>query len=116
MKLKEKLIPHVYIEIDGYDMPVREVVDIINLAYEINYSEYDSYFHFDNWEENLKNVLVGRNLIECVSQGKTLRDTDYIITSKEEFKKFKREFWDLYNEMDRKQLSRERKLKELTNE
>jgi hypothetical protein len=115
MKLKEKLIPAYFFTDRGYDIPIRQILDIHNLADKIGYSKYGEVFHFDWGEDNLKDYLIELDLIEFKGRGPLSNWDDYTFKDKDEFLKCMRNFWDLYNVMDKKQLGRERRLGKLLN-
>jgi len=113
MKLKEILLPEIVIEIDGLDIPSTQILEFFDII-----SLYDS-ISFLETEENLMNFLLVNNIIQKDTTYKTFVNFSSInlkYTYGKNYKKFREEFYDLWLKMDRKQLSRERKLKELSNE
>jgi len=114
MKLKEKLIIEVVVELYGFDIPLTQVLEFIDVISTSNV------ICFEPHEKDLMDALLVNNVIQEHSdyshQYASSKFIDLTFTYGENYKEFEEELYYLYNKMDRKKLSRERKLKELSNE
>lgn len=110
MKFKERLIPEIVVEIDGNEIPLSQINEFLDVILENNA------VRFDSWEKILSEVLVKLDVIYIEGNTGSYQFEERVFRKSDKFEEFQANFYDLYNKMDRKQLSRERKLKELTDE
>ena len=110
MKLKERLIPEIVVEIDYHDIPLSQILEFFDVISNGRGIEFDPY------EKDLEKLLLLNNVIEPMNKNFAVSLNNMTFDRGENYNKFREEFYDLYNKMDFKQLSRERKLKELIDE
>ncbi len=113
MKVKEALIPKVYVEISGRDIPIEHVLELETNLDDIIHYDHDGIFHINEWERNMKDSLIELDLIECSHTSKYNGYSEYKVKSIKNIKTFFKDFWDVYNNIDRRQLRRERILSEM---
>jgi alpha-L-fucosidase len=110
MKFKEKLVPVFVVEIDGKEILKKELTQL----FEVIYNCGGENFYFDEYEKNLRDILLDRKLIKLISKtGNSLSQETYSVTDEDKFSDFENEFWDALEEVDIKKLRRERKLEEM---